>query len=130
MSTPILQLKQKRRGALRHGVRDHKKTYLSSGNRRVNRNPSVSNPRTPMHRKMMSDRSYRIMARLYHRLFQPAQIANNLIKYYLHAERFIFPVKPSASPSGVFVCNNDMSLRGGAKRRRSNLRENGENSIV
>ena len=34
----------------------------------------------------------------------PAQIANNLIKYPPHAERFIFPVKPSASPSGVFVC--------------------------
>ena len=41
----------------------------------------------------------------------PAQIANNLIKYRPHAERFIFPVKPSASPSGVFVCINILSLR-------------------
>ena len=44
-------------------------------------------------------------------LTSPAQIANNLIKYHPHTERFIFPVKPSASPSGVFVCIEYTSLR-------------------
>jgi hypothetical protein len=65
IGTPIIQLKQKRRGALAPRREKAKNVYLSSGDRRVNRDPFESNPRTPMHRKMSSDRSYRIVAGLY-----------------------------------------------------------------
>ena len=101
---PVLTLNKNAVTLKRHGVRKLKDNSLASDNRRVNREPLViesthTNAQEDVLRSFVSH-SERIISFL-------AQITNNLIKYHSHADR----KKPSASPSGVFVCNNYMSLR-------------------
>jgi hypothetical protein len=105
----VIKIKQKRRGASRHGVKEHKNSYLSSDNRRVNIEPlGIKSTHTDAQEDILKSfvsHSGEIISLL-------AQITNNLIKYLSHADR----KKPSASPPGVFVCIEYMSLRGGAWR--------------
>jgi hypothetical protein len=114
MSTPSLQLKQKRRGDLAPRREKAKKRLLIFwGQAREYRALVVKSTHTDAQEEIVRSfvsHNVRIIS-------FPAQIGNNLIKYCPHADR----KKPSASLPGVFVCVASMSLRDEAKLRRGNL---------
>jgi hypothetical protein len=86
----VLELKQKRRDAERHGVK-HEGNYLSSGSRRDSRKPLVIKSAYTNAQENAAEwfvsHSGGIITFL-------AQIANNLIKYRPHADRYENPRPP------------------------------------